>query len=997
MKILQLNLNHCEAAQDLLMQVVRDLEIDIAILSEQYRDIGGPRTWISDTSHRAAIWACGRIFVQETPRVQTAGFAWAKLGGIYVYSVYAPPSATQAEFADLLNDVAEDARSRRPHVIAGDFNAWAVEWGSRETNRRGEALLDFAASLEIVLLNTGTTSTFTRNGNTSIIDVTFVSETLSPRVKSWQVSGHYTHSDHQAILLDIAAEGGRRARVPSATGKWNARSFDSEAFRVMMLRDVQLVGSAEDMSSRLMSLVVDACDAAMTKGSGRSRHPPVYWWTEEIAELRRQCHRTRRQAQRARHREDFEDLRLRHQEARGALKRAIRTSKRRTWRELCDAVDEDPWGRPYRTVMSRLKSSATVSPSCPTLLNRIVTTLFPDQPELAYSEGLPSDHRSDAPAITEAELLAACSRAGDSKAPGPDGVPNVALKAAIRTRPDVFLRTYNACLVEGVFPSRWKKQRLVLLPKGNKPPDEPSSYRPICLLDTAGKVLERIICNRLEEYAEGVRGLSSSQYGFRKARSTVDAINVVVGAARRAIAGKKWKRGAKQYCAIVTLDVRNAFNSANWDGILVALRRMEVPEYVRRVIVSYFSERALMFNTDAGPKSRDISGGVPQGSVLGPMLWNIMYDGVLRLPLPSGTTTVGFADDVAVVVVAKHLEEITQMANQAVREIRGWLAANGLQLADHKTEAVLVTSRKVRETITLRVGRCEIRSQPSLRYLGVQIDARLRFDEHLRIASSKAGAVCNALARIMPNIGGPRQARRKLLSSVVTSVMLYAAPIWSAATVVPAYVRKMTSVYRRSALRTARAFRTVSYDAVCVIADMTPVHLMAEERALIYQRRCEDAVTNRRVIDEEAETATRRRWQRLWDLSSKGRWTHRLIPDIAAWTSRQHGEVDFCLTQFLSGHGAFRAYLHRFRLDNDPSCPVCQSVEEDAEHVLFHCPRFEEDREVLRRHVRHLSPEDIVGEMLASETTWHAMSTFAVVVIGKLRQAEKQRRGQFAA
>lgn len=994
MKVLQLNLNHCEAAQDLLAQTVRDLEIDVAIISEQHRDNGNPATWIPDGTSKAAIWVCGRTFIEGTPRAASAGFTWAKLEGVYVYSVYAPPSETQAEFEKMLNDLAEDARGRRPHVIAGDFNAWATEWGSRETNRRGEALLDFAASLDAVLLNTGTAPTFTRNGNSSIIDVTFASESLSPRVTSWRVSGHYTHSDHQAIVLEIAAEGGRGRAKPPAPARWNARSLDGEAFRTMMLGDVQLAGSAEHMASQLMTLVTDACDAAMTRCSGKSRHAPVYWWTEEIAELRRQCHRTRRQAQRARHREDFEGMRLRHHEARGALKRAIKTSKRRTWRELCDAVDGDPWGRPYTTVMSRLKSSATAPPSCPALLERIVDTLFPDQLELVYSEDRPADRRSDAPAITERELLNACSRIGDSKAPGPDGVPNVALKAAIRSRPEVFIRTYDACLAEGVFPSRWKKQRLVLLPKGNKPPDDPSSYRPICLLDTAGKVLERIIYNRLEQCTEGTRGLSPSQYGFRKARSTVDAIHVVVDAARQAIAGKRWKYGAKQYCAIVTLDVRNAFNSANWDCILVALRRMAVPEYVRRVILSYFSERALTYNTDAGPKSRDISGGVPQGSVLGPILWNVMYDGVLRLPLPTGTTTVGFADDVAVVVVAKHLEEITERANQAIRAIRGWLAENGLQLADHKTEAVLVTSRKVRETITLRVGGCEICSQPSLRYLGVQLDARLRFDDHLRIVSAKAGAVCNALARIMPNIGGPRQARRKLLSTVVTSVMLYAAPIWSAAAAVPSYVRQMTSVYRRSALRVARAFRTVSYEAACVVATMTPIHLLAEERALVYQRRREDPAADRRAIDEEAKMTTTEQWQRLWAGSTKGRWTHRLIPDIAAWTARDHGEVDYYLSQLLTGHGAFRAYRHRFGLEDVAVCPTCQSTPEDAEHVFFSCTRFGEEREILQGHLRQqLSPETITSEMMASPTTWDATSTFVAGVIRKLRQAEKLRRG----
>ena len=77
------------------------------------------------------------------------------------------------------------------------------------------------------------------------------------------------------------------------------------------------------------------------------------------------------------------------------------------------------------------------------------------------------------------------------------------------------------------------------------------------------------------------------------------------------------------------------------------------------------------------------------------------------------------------------MEEVVQRAKGAVRIICGWLEANGLQLEDHKTETVLVTSRKTRKVIILRVGKLEILLQPSLRYRGIQSDARFRFDKHL--------------------------------------------------------------------------------------------------------------------------------------------------------------------------------------------------------------------------------------------------------------------------
>ena len=131
----------------------------------------------------------------------------------------------------------------------------------------------------------------------------------------------------------------------------------------------------------------------------------------------------------------------------------------------------------------------------------------------------------------------------------------------------------------------------------------------------------------------------------------MDAIDTVMEIARKAIEGKSWEGGSKKYCAIVTLDVKNAFNSAQWSQILKALTFMEVPAYIRSIIASYFSDRNLLYDTATGRKAYEVTGGVSQGSVLGLDLWNIMYDTLLRLPLPDGATTVGFADDVVLVVV----------------------------------------------------------------------------------------------------------------------------------------------------------------------------------------------------------------------------------------------------------------------------------------------------------------------------------------------------------
>jgi hypothetical protein len=365
-----------------------------------------------------------------------------------------------------------------------------------------------------------------------------------------------------------------------------------------------------------------------------------------------------------------------------------------------------------------------------------------------------------------------------------------------------------------------------------------------------------------------------------------------------------------------------------------------------------------------------------------------MYDGVLRLPVPSEVKVVGFADDIALVVSAKHKEEIVEICNRTVRHIRQWLASVGLQLAEHKTEAVLITSRKRMESITLEVGAQKIVSQPSIRHLGVMIDSRLSYKTHLITTSDKASRVNAALARILPNTRGARQKRRILLASVVTSTLMYGAPIWADSMEMETYRRELATIQRLSALRVVCAFRTVSDDAACILSGMPPIDLLAKERQTTYLRRNHGTKTEIRRI---ARTDTMTQWQRRWDQSPKGRWTYRVIPSIEMWLSRKHGEVDYYLTQFLTGHGCFRAYLHRFKHDDSPHCPVCKGTPETAEHVLFECPRFNEERESIGASGNQLTPDNILNVMLESSDGWSAVSA-AVARIGKeLRRLERGR------
>ena len=148
-KVVQINLNHCQVSQDLLPKIVLEEKANIAIVSEQYRDLSN-QNWVRDTTSKAAIWVCGDIHVSKKMADPNPCFTWVKVAGIRIYSCYLPPSLTIEEFLRSLDSIATSTKaSQLPVVIAGDFNAWATEWGSTKTNHRGQALLDVFATLEV--------------------------------------------------------------------------------------------------------------------------------------------------------------------------------------------------------------------------------------------------------------------------------------------------------------------------------------------------------------------------------------------------------------------------------------------------------------------------------------------------------------------------------------------------------------------------------------------------------------------------------------------------------------------------------------------------------------------------------------------------------------------------------------------------------------------------------------------------------------------------------
>jgi len=289
MKFLQINLNHCRAAQELLHQTVAERNIDIAIISEPYKLIDSNK-YVSNTTNSASVWACSSepFFLDNVS--SGAGYARTFFRGIWVYSCYMPPRWSLQEYGNALDELVEDVRTHTPSIVAGDFNAWATEWHSRFTNARGELLLEAFGVLNLILVNEGSKNTYRKGQAASIVDLTFASPQLA-RSMSWHVSDLYTASDHMAILFNLQ-EQTHRTHLSSAR-RFKVKTLNTPISREK-LANMSISGNGERMAEMAMEALHQACEASMSKGRRSSRHKSVYWWNPEIAELRTECNRARR-------------------------------------------------------------------------------------------------------------------------------------------------------------------------------------------------------------------------------------------------------------------------------------------------------------------------------------------------------------------------------------------------------------------------------------------------------------------------------------------------------------------------------------------------------------------------------------------------------------------------------------------------------------------------------------------------------------------------------
>ncbi|CAK9829672.1 Putative 115 kDa protein in type-1 retrotransposable element R1DM [Anthophora retusa] len=434
------------------------------------------------------------------------------------------------------------------------------------------------------------------------------------------------------------------------------------------------------------------------------------------------------------------------------------------------------------------------------------------------------------------------------------------------------------------------------------------------------------------------------------------------------------------------------------------LRKLEVKEANRDIIRNYLKDRRAEIEIEGGKIEWEINRGVPQGSVLGPALWNIGFNEVVKAGGKDGMV-VCYADDTLILMEGKELgkllKKVEERASKMVKEIEGL----GLQVAAEKTEMVVFTKKRSEygERREIRLNGVCIRAKNDMKYLGIRLDERLNYTAQIREAYGKTMRAMNSMGALLGNIKGPTQGKKKLLTNVGQSIFLYGVPIWGNSIGKGKNKEMVGKVSRACALRIAAAYRTVSTEAAEVIASSPPLELIAIMRKEKYERLRQLGMRNlsvkekirvRRRIGKEVYKDMVSKWQDKWALETgKAIWTRKIIKDVRVWEGRRHGKIDYYLTQFLSGHGAFNEYLYRFKKRQSPMCGVCR-VQEDAEHVVLRCPRWNRERGDLDKgeEGETMTSRKLVGIVIRNKEKWKELAE-AVGRILRAKEMEEREMG----
>ena len=281
---------------------------------------------------------------------------------------------------------------------------------------------------------------------------------------------------------------------------------------------------------------------------------------------------------------------------------------------------------------------------------------------------------------------------------------------------------------QGEFPKAMKMSAVVPLHKG-KSREMPENYRPISLLITISKVLEKLVYKRVYNYLHANGSIYSSQYGFRSNHSIDNAVTKLIGKILKNLKNKK-------YTLTIFLDLSKAFDTFEHDVIFKKLGKYKIRSTCFDWFKSYLSDRSMLLKCRTSSSTSeirfstfDVKYGTPQGSFLGPLIF-LIFCNDLHLNLQH-MQCIQFADDTTIYVGSKHPKYLKYCLEEDLASLHDWFNANKLTLNVSKTEGVLFSPNKAGNKLKIVLNSIEIPILESTKFLGTWLDQNLNWKTHV--------------------------------------------------------------------------------------------------------------------------------------------------------------------------------------------------------------------------------------------------------------------------
>ena len=355
---------------------------------------------------------------------------------------------------------------------------------------------------------------------------------------------------------------------------------------------------------------------------------------------------------------------------------------------------------------------------------------------------------------------------------GWDEIPTFLVKKCVDSFIEPLTYLVNSSISEGIFPSELKLARVVPIFKSGDP-SLITNYRPISVLSFFSKVFEKVMYNHIISFMNKNDVLYDQQFGFRQKHSTQQTIIMLVDKITRYL-------DAGDIVISVFLDLKKAFDTADHHILLKKLYVYGIRGKVLKWFHSYlFNRSQYVIYDDMQSETHHVKCGVPQGSIMGPLLFIIYMNDICNVS--KFLYTILYADDTCVLLNGKDLNNLIQSMNTELDLLSTWLKSNKLFLNTHKTFFQLFHRARIKtnNSVNIIVDKCVLNKVTSIKYLGVIIDHKLNWIEHISYVKNKISKGIGILYKARQFLE-----KRDLLNlyySYIYPYLIYCIEIWGCA------------------------------------------------------------------------------------------------------------------------------------------------------------------------------------------------------------------------